>query len=178
MSQRLGAVAQGAITDEDRVFTEEWENISTPIHSVITIDPQGAEKHVIIEGSRHFQLTSAERKITQSRILNKKDDPFLNGAFRPVIVPDSVNIESNPNALSESEIKSILVSSPTAWEEWMKVIDSPDTIARMMAIADQDESITYKRVKQLSELLAVVRPQTQIRSKDRAAYEAISGTPA
>lgn len=178
MSQSLGAVAQGAITAQDKVFIEEWENISTPIHSIIKFDVQGAEQHHIIEGPRHFQLSTAERKVTQNRILQKKDDPFLNGAFRPVIVPDSVNIESNPNALSEAEIKSILVSSPVAWEEWMKVIDSPDTIARMMAIADQDENITYRRVKQLSELLAAVRPQTQIRNKDRAAFDAMSGTPA
>jgi hypothetical protein len=62
-------------------------------------------------------LTAEERLITQDRIVDDRLDPFKNGCFRPVVVPDSVSIDSNPNALSDVEIRSVFISSDLAWAE-------------------------------------------------------------
>lgn len=167
----------GAITPEDREFVEEWENIATPSHSILKLDIRGDVTHEVISGRRRFHITSAERKITQDKILRVEDDPFLNGSFRPVVVPDSVNTDTNPNALSDDEIRSILVSSAMAWDEWMTVIDSPDTLGRMMDLADGAEELTLKRYKQLAAKLVDVRPRTQIVDKNREALEKLGGTP-
>ena len=166
-------MAQGAITTEDREFTEEWENIATPQHTIIRFDVRGDLVHELISTRRHFHITSAERKITQDKILLDKNDPFLNGSFRPVVVPDSVNIESNPNALSDDEIKSILISSAAAWEGWLEVIDSADTLTRMMDLADSVEGVSLKRYKTLGTRLRDVRPKTQLKQKDRKTFEAM-----
>lgn len=162
----------GAITDADRVFVEEWENISAQAHTIIKLDYRGDFAHEMIQGAnKHFRLTTAERLITQEKILLKSDDPFRNGAFRPVIVPDSVSVDSNPNALSDDEIKSILVSSALAWENWMEAIDAPATLARMIDLANQVDGVTLSRFKEIERRLVDVRPKTQITQKDRDKLE-------
>ena len=162
----------GAITDADRTFIEEWENISTQQHTIIKFDYRGDIKHEMVNiPGHHFRLTTAERLLTEERILRKEDDPFRNGAFRPVIVPDSVSVESNPNALSDDEIKSILVSSQLAWDNWMEVIDAPATLARMIDLANQVDGVTLSRFKEIERRLTDVRPKTQIVSKDRDKLE-------
>ena len=166
-------LAKGAITAEDRSFTELWENITAPQYSILRFDIRGDLQHEMISGRRKFQVTTAERKITQDKILSEENDPFLNGAFRPIVVPDSVSIQTNPNALGDDEIRSILVSSDVAWEEWMKVITSPDTIARMMEISEGIEGMTLKRYKELAGRLSDTRPKTQIKDKDRDKFEQI-----
>jgi hypothetical protein len=165
---------KGSITEDDREFVETWENISTSGNDIIKLDRRGDEVHELITGRRNFMITTEERLITEDRILNEADNPFRNGAFRPVTVPDSVNIESNPNALSDEEIGSILVSSQRAWDEWMTVIDSPSTLQRMIDIADQgDLDISLKRYKAVQDRLGDVKPKTQITQKDRAQYESM-----
>jgi|SRR6478609_9125675 len=166
----------GAITDADRTFIEEWENISVPTWDILKFDFRGDVKHELIQGRRNFTLSTAERKVTEERILKKEDNPFRNGAFRPVIVPDSVSIDTNPNALSDDEITSILVSSEVAWDEWMKVIDSPETLNRMLEIASAVDGMTLSRFRQITGKLADARPRTQIKSKDREQFERMGGS--
>lgn len=160
----------GYITEEDAKFVETWENISPIVNYIIRLDIRGDEKPEGVVGKRRFMVTTKERKITQDRILDKKNDPFLNGAFRPVIVPDSVSTTTNPNALSDDEIKSILVSSELAWEEWMKTIDSPETLRRMVDIAS-DTDMSLKRFKHLEARLVEVNPPRRLVQKDQDAYE-------
>lgn len=166
----------GAITDADRTFIEEWECIATQSYTVMKFDYQGATKHQLIQGRRKFTISTAERKITEERILDVKDNPFRNGDFRPIIVPDSVSIETNPNALSDEEITSILVSSEFAWQQWMDVIDSPSTLARMADLANNVEGLTLSRFKEIERRLLDSRPKTQVTNKDRDAFEKLGAT--
>lgn len=166
----------GAITDEDRAFVEEWENISTPVYTVMRFDFRGDVKHELVAGRRNFTITTAERKITEEKILRKEDNPFRNGAFRPVIVPDSVSVDTNPNALSDDEIKSILVSSEIAWSGWMEVIDSPETLNRMLDLASNVEGLTLSRFREITGKLTDVRPKTQVTNKDRDQFERLGSS--
>lgn len=169
-------MAQGTITENDRTFVETWENIAPFANTIIRLDSRGIEKPELITGRRNFMVTTEERMITQDRIITADLDPFLNGSFRPVLVPDSVNIKSNPNALSDDEIRSILASSQVAFDEWMKVIDSPETLRRMITLAE-DTDVSLKRYKTLAGRLQDVRPARQVTQKDRAEYEKMAGAP-
>lgn len=160
----------GYITEEDARFIETWENIAPITNFVIRLDMRGDEKPEGISGQRTFMISTKERKITQDRVAEKKNDPFLNGSFRPVVVPDSVSIDTNPNALSDDEIKSILVSSELAWEEWMKVIDSGETLRRMLDHAEEAD-VSLKRYRQLEARLHEVNPPKRIVQKDQEEYE-------
>jgi hypothetical protein len=164
----------GSITAADKAFVETWENIATPSNGIVRLDARGIERIEMIAGRRQFMCTSEERKITQDRVVDERYDPFRNGAFRPVIVPDSVDKNSNPNALSDDEISSILISSELAWGEWMAVIDSPETLRRMSDIAEQSD-VSLKRYRQVEARLLEVKPKTRITQKDREQYESMGG---
>lgn len=166
----------GSITKEDTEFVETWEHISPEQWGVIRLDSRGDERHEIIGGRRNFRLTSEERMITQDRIAQPEHDPFLNGAFRPVIVPDSVTVETNPNALSDEEINKILASSAIAWEEWLKTIDSVATIKRMLELAE-DSDLSVRRLRELETRLSDVRGQVRISTNDPALQRFLSGKP-
>lgn len=158
-------MTNGSITEDDKKFVETWENIAVGTLGIIRLNPRGDEKHEMIEGSRTFMITTEERVITQDRIAIKDLDPFLNGSFRPVVVPDSVTVQSNPNALSDTEIKKILTASDIAWDEWLSQIDSVATVRRMIDLAE-DADISVRRLRRLEERLVEVRPLARIESND------------
>jgi hypothetical protein len=167
----------GSITEEDKKFLEEWESISNQGWGILRLDPRGEEKDEVILGRRHFKLTTEERIITQDKIKDRKNDPFLNGAFRPVIVPDSVTVESNPNALSDEEILKILnTGSEIAWEEWLNTITSVATVRRMIELAEETE-ISIKRYRRLESRLEEVRGEVRISSNDPALQSFLSDRP-
>jgi hypothetical protein len=166
---------QGTITDEDRAFVETWENISPAANDIIRLDVRGDEQHELIQGKRKFMLTTADRLITQNKILLPEHDPFQNGSFRPVVVPPTVTVETNPNALSDEEIKQVLVSSDIAWAEWMKILDSPATLQRFLDIAEssaEDLKVSLGRYKQVAQRLSEVKPTKRVTSADYEKAEA------
>lgn len=158
----------GSITQSDREFVETWENIASYQNGIIRLDPRGDEKQEMISGPRTFMITTQERLITQDRVADKRNDPFSNGSFRPIVVPEDVTIETNPNALSDEEILDIFKCSDFAWGEYMEVIDSPATLNRMIDLADDDraEGITVRRLREIQIKLRKVQPQKRLTSSD------------
>lgn len=167
----------GSITKEDREFVETWEHVSPAQWGIIRLDPRGEEKHEIIATTRSFKITTEERIITQDRIRLDDNDPFLNGSFRPVIVPDTVTIESNPNALSDEEINKILESdSELAWTQWLETIDSVATLKRMLELAEETD-LSIKRFRTLEARLEEIRGKVRIDTKDPALKNFLSNRP-
>jgi hypothetical protein len=170
------AMMRGSITEEDRTFIETWENIASYQNAIIRLDTRGDERHEVINGRRRFMLTTEERIITQDRVVDEKNDPFLNGSFRPVIVPDSINIETNPNAMSDDDILRIFSASELAFDEWLKTIDSPQTLRRMADLAP-DSDITMKRYKAIEARYREVKPPTRLEVKDEQLKDFLSDKP-
>lgn len=164
----------GSITNEDRIFVETWEALTERRTAILKLTARGEEtRQLITKGT--FMCTSEERIITQDRIANVKDDPFLNGRFRPVVVPPSITVETNPNALSDDEINRVLKSSDLAFDEWLSSLDSMETLSRMrnLALAAAAE-VTLARFQQIEARLDEVRPgPVQVQSKDRKLLESI-----
>ena len=166
----------GSITQEQVDFVETWENVSPSVNFIVKLDVRGDEQYVQVSGSRSFTLTSHERLITQGKVVDPANDPFLNGCFRPVIVPKEVNIESNPNALSDDDIRNIFVVSEVAWSEWLDALTAPATLRRMMALAEDDEGIPHKRYNALKARLAeVTGGPKHATQKDEDTYKAMAG---
>lgn len=169
-------MSAGSITDEDKKFVESWEHISPQQWGIIRLDPRGDEKPEIITGRRTFRITTEERIITEDRIKEPKNDPFLNGSFRPIVVPDSVTIETNPNALSDDEVLKILASSDFVFSEWMDTIDSVATLRRLMEMAE-DADVSVKRFRVLERRLEEVRGTVRIDTNDPALKNFLSNRP-
>lgn len=165
----------GSITAEDRLFVETWECFTPQRTAIVKMTARGEEtRQIITKGT--FLCTSEERIITQDRIADVSDDPFMNGRFRPIIVPANVTVETHPNALSDDEIRNLLAASDLAFTEWLANLDSKETISRMRNLAlAEAATITLQRFQQVQARLEQVRPdQVRIGHKDRDLIESVS----
>lgn len=162
-----------SITAEDREFVETWENVSDISVGIASFNPRGEEGQVLIAGGRRFMCTTEERLVTQDKIADVANDPFLNGTFRPILVPETVTVQSNPNALSDAEILDVLKSTDLAWDEWMKVLDSPATLQRLLNAAEEANT-SLRRFREVEARLEAVKPKTRVVQKDRSEFEKIA----
>lgn len=137
---------KGAISDMDREFVETWQNVSEGTYYVIGFDARGDITMVGIEGGREFKLSTEERIVTEDRCVDTKNNPFRNGAFRPITVPDEYVPERNPNALANEQIEKMFSASDLAFTEFLSGIDSPATLRRAIALGENHESLTMKRM--------------------------------
>jgi hypothetical protein len=165
----------GAINEDMKDFIEEWESVSPAQNYYVRLDPRGDEVFQGVSGARKFRLSTYERILTQDRIQDDKLDPFRNGSFRPLVVPKDVSIDTNPNALSDEDIDRIFKASDVAWDEYMKIINSPGTLKRMVDLAENAE-ITLRRFRELQKRLDEVDTSVKrIVQKDQELYESIPG---
>lgn len=173
-----GMNLHGSITDEDKTFVETWENVAEGTNYIIQENRRGDEVQVGITGSRTFRLTTFDRMLTEDKALEDVNNPFKNGSFRPVIVPQHISIETNPNAMSEEDIQRLFKASEIAWQEYMKVITAPATLKRMIELAE-DADLNLKRFRQLEgmyERFTMVNKRLTS-SKDPAIQAAIDQIP-
>ena len=160
----------GSITEAERRFVESWENVSETQNYVIREDRRGDEVYVPISGPITFKITTYERILTQDKIRDVSLDPFKNGCFRPVLVPDSISVDTNPNALSDDDIRRIFIVSDVAWEEYMAVIDSPATLRRMLQLAEES-SLSLKRFRELESKNEAASTPQRVTQKDQDQYD-------
>jgi hypothetical protein len=157
----------GLVTQADKDFVEVWESVTNSTHFIIKLNFRNEEEQVAVEPRQRVTLTTQDRLITSSRVREVKNNPFLNGSFRPLTVPDSVTVETNPNALSDDDIRRIFASSDVAWDEYTKTITSESTLHRMLQLAEDDESITVKRLKQITAAYLQAHPKRKITNSDK-----------
>ena len=137
---------KGAISDIDREFVETWQNVSEGTYYVIEFDARNDPTQVPVAGGREFKLTTEERIVTEDKCLEAKNNPFRNGAFRPLTVPDDYQPERNPNALANEQIEKMFTASELAFTEFLSGIDSPATLRRAIALGEDHDALTMKRM--------------------------------
>lgn len=169
----------GSITEQDKSFVETWENIATRGNAIYRLDARGEERQEVITGRREFMITTEERIITEGKVLEAKNNPFKNGDFRPITVPDSVTIQTNPNALSDEEILQMFKVSDAAWPSVLETIDSVATLRRMLDLADSQDDMTMKRYRDMEHRLLEARggERPRITSKDEQLNNFLSDRP-
>ena len=170
MDINAGLGLQGSVTDAEKRFVETWESVSDAQNYVIREDRRGDETPIHIQGHQQFKITTYERILTQDKVRDSKYDPFTNGQFRPVVVPDSISVKTNPNALSDDDIRRIFVASDTAWDAYMEVIDSPATLRRMLDLAE-DADLSLKRFRQLESMESDANPMRRVVQKDQEQFD-------
>jgi hypothetical protein len=173
-SNRRLEMTQDSYADVDKAFVETWESVVPQSIWLVKINRRGDEEAMEASGRKRFTITSLDRLITQEKIAEKKNDPFTNGQFRPVVVPEGINIETNPNALSDEDIQALFNASDVAWAEYLKVIDSADTLRRMVELADSSD-ISLSRFRELEHQMNEIAPLLGAPQKDEELYQKIGG---
>jgi hypothetical protein len=172
-------MANDSFADVDRTFVETWESVVPQDIWVVKVNHRGDTEPLRAGGRRRFTITTYDRMVTQERVARPEYDPFTNGQFRPVVVPDGINIKTNPNALSDEDIQALFNASDVAWVEYLKVIDSAETLRRMVELADNAD-IKLSRFRELEGRLNAVAPMLGAPQKDADLYAKMDGpsTPA
>lgn len=166
----------GSVSEKDKTFIETWENVSDAVNYIVRENRRGDEEFLQVSGKRTFKLSTYDRMLTEDKIADDRNNPFLNGSFRPVVVPENVTIETNPNAMSSDDIKKLFSASETAWDEWMAQIDAPATLQRMVDMADNGEAdISHRRYQQLVSMRQQYSSHGKpvLAQKDQEQYERI-----
>ena len=99
-----------------------------------------------------------------------------------MVVPTTIDVKTNPNALSDSDIERILGASAMAWEGYLEAVDSPATLRRMVTIADRmvadGADLSMRRYRQLEQRLDAVAPRKRVTQRDSEEYEKLANSPA
>lgn len=169
----------GSVSEQDKTFIETWENVSPGVNYIVRENRRGDEEYIQVTGYRTFKLSTYDRMLTEDKILDHRHNPFTNGSFRPVIVPEAITIETNPNAMSAEDIKRLFGASDVAWDEYMEVINSPATLRRMLDMADNGEAdISHRRYQQLSSMCEQYTNHGKpiLAQKDAEQFERLGGS--
>ena len=169
---------KGSISELDREFVEQWQNVSEGTYYVFRFDVRGEPIMHPVEGGRDFRLTTEERMVTEDKIVTAKMNPFRNGSFRPISVPDDYEPERNPNALSNEQIEKMFAASELAFGEFLGGIDSPGTLRRAIALGQDHDELSTKRLNQITSRFREVNGDpVHARQKDEGQYRTIPAAP-
>lgn len=146
---------------------ETWENSTRGRIGVLKFDRRGDLRNELVRPGQKVHLTVDERKINQERAANDGLDVFQNGHLTPVRLIDGTEdaheIASNPNLMSESDLRDLFKKQWKAFESKVKTVTNPITLQRLLALAeDEDVNATVKQVSivksQIAEVSGVAAP--------------------
>lgn len=132
---------------------EEWKNITSSRVGYLTLDKHDDPVRKQVRGGKLIEVTPRERVYNSDRAATPDLDIFNNGWLIPVRLLDdddlSKEVASNPNLLSESDLRDLFKLQWRAFEKRVNEIDNVMILRRLESLADNDDSINVT-VKQNS----------------------------
>jgi hypothetical protein len=129
--------------------------------------------HELVHGGGAFTLSKEERLLNMDRAANADLDVFRNGTLVPVRLIDgdeeAAEIASNPNLLTEDDMKLLFKAHWKTFENKVQEISNPLTLQRMLELAEDEEmGATIKQQKTVKARLDEVSPQAFVERKTMA----------
>lgn len=139
---------------------ETWSNTGPSLVHLIKIGEYGRRETQLVYGERTFTLTPQERRINQSQCFDPKNDPFVNGTFKPVALlddePDTAVLRDNPNVLDDDDILALFKLTGDTFNERLIAITNMTAVDRLIEVAKRPATgasvgqlETLKRYKKL-----------------------------
>lgn len=143
---------------------ETWKNATRGKVVVLKYDMRGNLIHELVHGGGAFTLSKEERLLNMDRAANENLDVFKNGTLVPVRLLDgdeeAAEIASNPNLITEDDMKSLFKAHWKTFEAKVAAIGNPLTLQRMLQLAEDEETgATIKQQKTIKARLDEVQPQ-------------------
>jgi hypothetical protein len=122
---------------------ETWENTTKGRVFVRKFDARGQLAGELVGAGRSFHLTPQERRINQEMAASEGLDVFKNGILQPVRLlegdEDYEEIASNPNHVSDSDIRKMVKSHHKTFEKRLSEIQNPSALQRVLEIAKAED---------------------------------------
>lgn len=152
---------------------ETWKNATRGKVVVLKYDLRGNLIHELVHGNGTFTLSREERLLNMDRAANDGLDVFKNGTLVPVRLidgtEDAAEIASNPNLLTEDDMRGLFKAHWKTFEAKVQSISNPLTLSRLLALAeDEDTGATIKQQKTVKARLEEVQPAAFVERKTLA----------
>lgn len=139
---------------------EEWKNITRSRIGYLTLDKHDDPVRRQVAGGKLLEVTPRERMYNSDRAATPELDIFNNGWLIPVrLLEDdelSKEVASNPNLLSESDLRAFFDLHWKSFEKKVNDIDSLLILKRLESLSENDDTIniTVKQANIISDRIA------------------------
>jgi hypothetical protein len=165
------------MVDQQKAQNEVWMNPGLGTVFVMKMDHRGElTRYEQVNSGRRFNITSEERRLNMEKAANESLNVFRNGTLQPVRLiaedEESRELASNPNAMSESDMKDLVSAHFKTFEHKVGQINNTATLERLLVVA-HDQDATIKRVERIEQRITetqtgVARPAPQADVQARA----------
>lgn len=135
---------------------ETWTNMGRGSVYILTFDHTGKLRSTPVRPGAKVTVSTEERQINQERAFTADVDSFKNGTFVPVILADSVEdfheIASNPNHLSEDDMRDMFKLKAADFKKKLVDITNVIAIERMHEMAESETAGTSVSMAQFRAL--------------------------
>lgn len=148
---------------------ETWKNITKGRVGFLKYDRFGEIARDQVGPSKVFDISPEERVMNSDRAANKDLDIFNNGWLVPVrLLEDndlSKEVASNPNLMSESDLRGLFSLQWRAFEKKVDSIDNLIILKRLQNLAEEDDSInvTVKQSKVIDDRIEALTDDSENR---------------
>lgn len=148
---------------------EAWRNTAKGKIILHTLNDDGSETRLVVNGGKHFRLKASDRVRHSSDAIIPEYDFFGNGTFVPVMdvieVEEDLDVEDNRNLMSETEMLELAKGNGNTFNSTIKKIDGEPALRRLLIAcedADVPKSRTGKVKKRLEALGHLVTDKHEI----------------
>jgi len=143
---------------------ETWQNPGKGDVWILVFNHEGKLESRPIRSGGKIHLTTQERMINQERAWSKDADLFSNGRLQPVRLLDTAEdyreLASNPNHLSENDLKAILKLKGAPFTNKLAKITNKLALERLVEIAQDDSlNVTMNQFKALEARIEELTPE-------------------
>jgi hypothetical protein len=148
------------MAEQEKAQNEIWMNPTAGTVFVVKMDHRGElTRHEQVNSGRKFNITTEERRLNMERAADESLCVFRNGTLQPVRLigedEESRELASNPNAMSESDMKALLSGHFKTFEAKLGQVNNGATLDRLLAVA-YDQDVTIKRVQAIQARISQV----------------------
>jgi hypothetical protein len=137
---------------------ETWKNQSAGRVVVRKRGEFGVETDEMVSGGKVLHIAATDRRMNQERAATEELDVFTNGMLTPMKLGDSAEeFASNPNLLTEGDMRTIVRSHPKTFEKRLREISNPVVVSKLLEVA-REEDCTIKRIESIQAQLEAVSP--------------------
>jgi hypothetical protein len=145
--------------------TEAWKNAGAGLIVIKKTNQKGDFGEEAVLGGKVIQISPKDRRANSEMAATEELDVFKNGMLTPIRLIDSeedaVEIASNPNLMTEQDMKDLFKSHWKTFETRIGEIANETTLTRLLEIG-RIEDAKVRQVEAIEARLADVRPVSHI----------------
>lgn len=148
-----------------RSETETWKNLGEAKIWVKKTGIRGELLDELVNARGTLHISPEDRQFNSEMAADPKFDVFKNGMLTPVKLidgaEDAEEVRSNPNTISEGEMKEMFTMHYKSFEQKLAAINSGVTLERLLKVGEEEDA-TVKQIAKVRARLEEVSPPAYV----------------